>query len=164
MQFEASTGEPQRYEAWMMATRLGIALDRVHAQWRRLLGLNVHECLSICVLWERGSMPMGELAGHIGLSKAAMTSLVDSLEQKDLLSRVPDQHDRRRTMLQLDEGWAAAIEPVLAQFEQSMGSWAAQLPEGTWSNLVSAMDVMYTVVDEHARRTSTIESVATSQQ
>jgi DNA-binding MarR family transcriptional regulator len=39
---------------------------------------------------------MSELAQVVGLSSAAVTGLVDRLEQSDLAHRVPDPDDRRR--------------------------------------------------------------------
>ncbi len=46
-------------------------------------------------LYEEDGLRMGELARRSGLSKQAMTSLVRSVEQAGLVSRLPDSEDGR---------------------------------------------------------------------
>src|SRR4051812_8949897 len=81
--------------------RSTIAVESLRTQWRTIADLGIHERMAISQLRIHGSMPMSELAARISLSRAAVTSLVDRLEAAQWVVRVPDEHDRRRTVLQL---------------------------------------------------------------
>lgn len=60
---------------------------------------------------ERGGLPMGSLAGAMGMSKQAASQLVDTLVTRGYLDRSPDVADRRRMSVTLTErGSAAAVE------------------------------------------------------
>lgn len=50
-----------------------------------------------------GALSAGQLAEASGLSPAAMTTLIDRLEQKGYLRRVRDTTDRRRVLVELTE-------------------------------------------------------------
>src|SRR5262245_11400202 len=76
----------------------------------RMLGVLQHLAAS-------GPLTIGELVLHLNLSKAATTELVDRLEVRGLVDRMPDDRDRRRVFIWLtNEGRArAAAHPrVLA--------------------------------------------------
>ncbi len=50
-----------------------------------------------------GAMSAGQLAEAAGLSPAAMTTLIDRLEQKGYVRRVRDAADRRRVLVELTD-------------------------------------------------------------
>jgi DNA-binding MarR family transcriptional regulator len=50
-----------------------------------------------------GPLTVGELALHLGLSKAATTELVDRIKAKGLVDRIHDDRDRRRVFIWLTE-------------------------------------------------------------
>lgn len=69
----------------------------------RMLGVLQH-------LLAAGPLTLGELAAHLGASKAATTELAGRLAAKGLLARMPDERDRRRVFLWLsDAGRAQAL-------------------------------------------------------
>src|SRR6266545_4955278 len=52
-----------------------------------------------------GPMTLGELAEHLGLSRATATELVTRVEQRGLVARIRDERDRRRVFVWVtDEG------------------------------------------------------------
>ena len=61
----------------------------------------------------------GVLARYMGLSAAAMTNRLNHLEERGLVSRLPDATDRRRIQVELtDAGWQA--------WQDSVGTQAAR--------------------------------------
>jgi DNA-binding MarR family transcriptional regulator len=46
-----------------------------------------------------GPMTLGELAQHLGLSRATATELVTRVEQRGLVARIRDERDRRRVFV-----------------------------------------------------------------
>lgn len=80
---------------------------RFHASRQHIVGADVTpRMLGVLQhLASAGPLTVGEQALHLGLSRAAMTELVDRLEAKDLAARTRDQRDRRRVFVWLtDEG------------------------------------------------------------
>lgn len=61
------------------------------------------ERLALIQLVAEGDLPMSTLAARIGLSRAALTALVDRLETMELVTRFADAGDRRRTLLQVTD-------------------------------------------------------------
>ncbi|GGN65808.1 hypothetical protein GCM10010112_27590 [Actinoplanes lobatus] len=62
--------------------------------------------------------PTRELGERLGLNSAGITGLVSRLEQRDLVRREPDPHDRRAVRLRLtDDGRdvAAQARPIIAE-------------------------------------------------
>ncbi len=62
----------------------------------RMLGLLHHLSAS-------GPLTLGELATHLGLSKATATELVTRVEERGLVDRMRDERDRRRVYVWLTE-------------------------------------------------------------
>jgi DNA-binding MarR family transcriptional regulator len=62
----------------------------------RMLGVLHHLSAS-------GPLTLGELATHLGLSKATATELVNRVEERGLVDRMRDERDRRRVYVWLTE-------------------------------------------------------------
>lgn len=55
------------------------------------------------VLWQRDGIPIAELAQKTGLAKTTLTSMLDRLENADLIARIADKSDRRQIRISLTE-------------------------------------------------------------
>ncbi len=55
------------------------------------------------VLWQEESISLRDLSDRTGLAATTLTSMIDRMEAAGLVRRVPDQHDRRKTLLTLTE-------------------------------------------------------------
>ena len=55
----------------------------------------------------------GDLCAGIGQSPANVTRLTDALVERDLISRIPDEQDRRRLLLQATPQGVALIKKVM---------------------------------------------------
>ena len=64
-------------------------------------------------------MPMGHYARVLGISKAHMTTLVEDFVHCDIVTRVPDEHDRRSSQLALTAHGSALATAVWTR-------WVAQ--------------------------------------
>lgn len=101
------TGSDSRAE---QLTAVGYAFRRADRSLRRLRGRDTHlegaqigharfELLG--ELWERGPLPVGELATAAGLSAATVSQMVDRLEQSGHVARARSQADRRVVLVEL---------------------------------------------------------------
>jgi DNA-binding MarR family transcriptional regulator len=78
----------------------------------RALGLNATDLR--CLDWlVEGPRSAGDLARLTDLSSAATTTLIDRLEEKEFVRRVPDPGDRRRVLVEMTE---AGLERVNALY------------------------------------------------
>lgn len=55
------------------------------------------------VLWQEDFVPIFELSKKTGLAKTTLTSMLDRMEQSDLLVRVFDKKDRRQIRITLTD-------------------------------------------------------------
>jgi DNA-binding MarR family transcriptional regulator len=101
---ELNSSSPPRAE-------IAAAIGRTVMQWQdetqaydeavgEQLGLNAGErrCLGFL---NDGPQPAGAIAAAVGLTPAAVTSLLDRLEARDLLKRSRSTEDRRKVMVEL---------------------------------------------------------------
>lgn len=66
-----------------------------------------------------GPLTVGELAGHLRLSRAATTELVDRVEGRGLVARVRDHRDRRRVYVRItDAGRTTATSAARDEAER----------------------------------------------
>lgn len=96
--------------------------ERSNAIWRRQLGINANERLAITHLIASGALTAADLSKRIGMTSAAVTTLIDRLEASGLVKRVPDSKDRRCILLYptrkglVDVG--ALVEPVASEIQK----------------------------------------------
>jgi DNA-binding MarR family transcriptional regulator len=90
-----------------------LQLDRVldahglsHSRWIVLMLLRRRE------VWQ--ALP-SELASEQGITRATMSGLIRGLEGQGLVTRQPDEGDRRQTVVVLTEKGAALVERVLPE-------------------------------------------------
>jgi len=65
------------------------------------LGVNDTDFRCLDILDQEGAMTAGRLAQRARLSPAAMTTVLDRLERKELARRVRDDDDRRRVLVEV---------------------------------------------------------------
>lgn len=78
------------------------------------LGINRSDHRTLDVLDQEGSMPAGQLAKAVGLSTAAMTTVIDRLEARGFAARKPDPSDRRRVLVEVAPEFHRAMYPYYA--------------------------------------------------
>ncbi len=64
---------------------------------------------------QAGQLSMSEVGSRIYVSKPAVTSLVDRLEKKRLLARLPHPTDRRVYLLEIRPKGKAAVQQIQSQ-------------------------------------------------
>ncbi|MEU4607827.1 MarR family transcriptional regulator [Kribbella sp. NPDC023972] len=83
-------------------------LQDLYAETSRPLGLTPQQAHLLCVLLS-GPLGMTELSRILSIERSSLTSMVDRLERRDLVARIPDPKDRRAYQIELtDPGRALA--------------------------------------------------------
>lgn len=106
-----------------------LAYESVHAGWRQTLSISANERLALSYLWDCGPLTMSELGERIPLSRAAITTLSDRLENLGYLRRVADTNDRRRTMLHPTPKPRDQLQHLISPLEASWTEFLAGFDE-----------------------------------
>jgi DNA-binding MarR family transcriptional regulator len=78
-------------------------LKRIQRETIRSLDLTPPQYFALTLLWERDERPLKELAAASHTSRATITGIIDTLESKALVARVPNPADRRSLLVKLTE-------------------------------------------------------------
>ena len=100
----------------------------LHEAIARSVGLSGADHKYLGLLLRHGTLTAGEWGRLTGLSSGAITGVIDRLEGKGLLRRVPDPADRRKVVL----------EPNVAQARQLLAPAFEGLPQAT-THLISTL-------------------------
>ena len=136
----------------LLVDRTTIALESLRTQWRTVANLGTHERMAISQLRVYGPMPMSELASRISLSRAAVTSLIDRLEDEDWVRRQPDEHDRRRTVLRLLPRASDAFDDVSSGYRNDLVALARQMSDDEYRTVVTFLQRFSEIADQHAQQ------------
>lgn len=90
-----------------------------------------------------------ELCGSLTQSPANMTRLIDTLVQRNLITREPDGQDRRKLVLRTTAQGDALVNQLLPRSHAALRSIFGQLPGEDTQNLVSLLKRLATVLDAH---------------
>jgi len=75
-------------------------LQDLHAETSRPRGLTPQQAHLLCVLLG-GPLGMTELSRILSIERSSLTSMVDRLERRDLVARIPNPTDRRACQIEL---------------------------------------------------------------
>lgn len=138
-------GVPTRTQAVLLLNRAMVAMESMKAQWRRGLGLNTHERMALAQLWVNGPRPMSELGELIGLSRAAITTLVDGLEEQHYVVRDTDPLDRRRTIVRITDKPFDGVTGMADGFIGRIRAHVDGLTNEQWSAIARFLDEVHDV-------------------
>ncbi len=60
-----------------------------------------YEVLMLLYLSRRGSLPLGKIGERLQVHRTSVTGLIDRLEERGLVRRIPHEHDRRTTLAEI---------------------------------------------------------------
>lgn len=92
--------------------QVGVFLNLVHFRFKQYLSaifakhgydLTPEQFLVLDTLWDDGELSQQELADILKKDKNSVTKLIDALERKRLVERIPDKIDRRLNLIHITE-------------------------------------------------------------
>ncbi|HVU68632.1 MAG TPA: MarR family transcriptional regulator [Ktedonobacteraceae bacterium] len=89
-----------------------------HTRMAEQVGLGATEEKTLALLGKRGPLTAGEIAAHTGLTTPSVTSLLDRLENKGMVRRVRDPHDRRRVIVEPNQERLAELERLFSSVQE----------------------------------------------
>jgi DNA-binding MarR family transcriptional regulator len=113
-------------------------LQDLHAETSRPLGLTPQQAHLLCVLIS-GPLGMTELSGILSIERSSLTSMVDRLERRSLVARIPSPGDRRACRIELtDDGLEVAHQAHDAVVTR-INSLTAALPAAVRQTVINAL-------------------------
>ncbi len=94
------------------------AITRAYRPLLNDLGITYPQYLVMVVLWERDTVPVGEIARRLELDAAALTPLVKRLEALGLVTRHRDARDERVVRISLSAEGAALRQNAFEVMKQ----------------------------------------------
>ncbi len=101
------------------------------------------EIQAVSHLMTAGELGQTELAGRLGITTAAATSLVDRLEAADIAARHPHPQDRRRSNIRLTDKGLEIIERSRKWTEHAFDGLSASRLDAALALLTSMAENLY---------------------
>lgn len=97
----------------------------------------------LAVLWRKGEMNQQDIADNIQKNKASLTSLLDNLEKRGLVTRSEDASDRRNKIISLTPLGVAYEEQFLPMFEAFYETFSKDLPKEKLREIAALLNHVY---------------------
>lgn len=107
--------------------RLTFLVQNLYTEVSKDCGLTVAQGQLLCTLSDQ-AVGMAELADVLELERSSLTGLVDRAEQRGLVVRQSDPHDRRAVKVSLTETGATAVHRFHDELTRRLDALLAQLP------------------------------------
>ncbi len=115
------------------------AIDLHSKKLERESGLTGPQLLIMQLIGTQGEVTSGVIAREVSLSQATVTSILDRLEKKGLLTRVRSTHDKRKVMVSLTEQGGKALESAPTLMQESFIRSFNQLEDWEQSLILSSL-------------------------
>ena len=116
-------------------------LQDLHAETSRPLGLTPQQAHLLCVLLG-GSLGMTELSRILSIERSSLTSMVDRLERRDLVSRTAHPTDRRACHIELTPAGKALAHEAHDAVVDRIETLTGDLPAAARRTLVTTLQTV----------------------
>ncbi|MEJ2130193.1 MAG: MarR family transcriptional regulator [Gammaproteobacteria bacterium] len=134
-------------EVLIALRRIIRATDLYSKSLSKTVGLTSPQLLVLDAVHALGDVPIGQLARHISLSQATVTTILDRLEARGLLYRERSQLDKRQVHVKLTEkgGEVLAEAPTLLQQSfidrfDALEDWEQSMIKAALQRIAGMMD------------------------
>jgi DNA-binding MarR family transcriptional regulator len=117
-------------------------------------GVTVAEWVVLRELFDRSDAAPSEIAGRLGMTRGAISKLVDRLAAKALVGREAGRRDRRYQAIALTEAGRALVPELAALADRNDAEFFGDLDDATRATILRAMQ---DIVRRRDLRTAPIE-------
>ena len=100
------------------------------------------QLIALSRIYREGPMPMSDLTKPLGVTRGALTGLVDRLEEAGLMTRTPDASDRRVIHLSLTPHARTVMAAVEDDWSQEVRRWLSALDEEAQKSLSHGLNAL----------------------
>jgi DNA-binding MarR family transcriptional regulator len=120
------------------------------------IDLSMAQLKTLMTLYSCGAAPIGQIAESLGIGQPTASHLVDRLVQTQLVLRMEDPLDRRRTLAQLSPDGEDLVERINQLRFGTLRRWLAQLDQATLTTFLQALRARADVARAETTPTSEI--------
>ncbi|HEY9721237.1 MAG TPA: MarR family transcriptional regulator [Oscillatoriaceae cyanobacterium] len=127
-----------------------ILYRRIKRLWASLAersGLTMHQLMTLRLLRDSQSVSMSELTEALGITRGAVTGLIDRLEEAGLVRRRTSPEDRRLTFLELTPAGLSTMEATRAGWNAETQAWLERLPKEKRARALAALGDLIAVAE-----------------
>lgn len=141
--------------------QVGVYLNLVHCKFKQYMnsifqghGFNLtpEQFLVMDTLWDEGVLSQQKIADIIFKDKNSVTKLIDALENKGLVNRVPDKTDRRLNQIHLTERAISIKEDITKIAIESTDGIIKDIPKEELHVFVGVLNKMAKNIDSLERK------------
>jgi DNA-binding MarR family transcriptional regulator len=131
---------PKRYEDVIVALRSIMRASELYSRkLSRTSGLTTPQLLVLRAVANRGDVPIGAIASELKLAQATVTTILDRLEQRQLLYRARSEADRRVVHVRLTPDGENALSEAPAFVQEDFAERFRDLPEWEQSMITASI-------------------------
>jgi DNA-binding MarR family transcriptional regulator len=130
-------------EVFRLIELLDKKLKNIQGQTLRTADLTPPQFVVLRLLVETDEQPIKDLADELHCTRATMTGIIDTMEKKELIKRIPHRSDRRSTLVKLTKKGrilAANSEPQMGLSFSGCCDILTDEETGTLSRLLNKLN------------------------
>lgn len=125
------------------------ALDEIDRRRRTLANLSASGFEALAVLdGADGPLTGTDIANHLLVTTASITSLLDTLTRRGYIERQPHPHDRRKTLISITGAGRELVDAMLPTVHTAATQFLDGLTAGELEALITACTHLRTRIDE----------------
>ncbi len=138
----------KKHQELLIALRKVIrAIDLHSKQLSKTSGLTSPQLLILLEIDKVAGVNSSQVAKSVNLSPATVTNIIDRLENKNLVSRVRDTHDKRKVGLYLTENGKAILLKAPQALQEHFIANFSNLAQWEQSQLLSSVERLADMMD-----------------
>jgi DNA-binding MarR family transcriptional regulator len=142
-------GSPSATEAAMNIVRTADLLVKRIAGLIQPFGLSPSSGLALGILADAGAaLPPNQIAERLIISRATVTGLLDSLEKREYVRRLPHLSDRRMLLVELTDSGRRVAHEFRQLVHQHEKAWLADFTQQEQDQLIAALHRLQSTLTE----------------
>ncbi len=115
---------------------------------------NKNQSLAIMIIGKAEKITPSTLSKFINMEKGSLTTIIDSLEEKKLVTRSSDPDDRRKVLLSLTSVGIDYMKTIEAQSQRGFDLMVANLDENEIDQMHTSLETLVEILRKIASSTS----------
>lgn len=146
LELENPGSENLESEIFSCLRRIINAVEIYSSKLRDKTGLTASQLSCLLVLAKTGPLSLSKLSQHVYLSPSMITSIVDQLENKELVIRTRKSADRRVILIELTEKGKEVAQTAPPSFQEQLTSSLSHLKKEEKKTLFDSLNKLLSII------------------